>query len=412
MSPRRLSVLCISVAIVLPASALACLWDFDTLQMERNRSPSALELITGKFLRHTPEFYRWRIDDRLRKLKYEPDNLSYYDDLAVAYEKVGQRELALATIREKDTKKPGVYETESNLGTFLMLGGQLEEGLTRIEAALRINPDAHFGREKYQKYLAEYMICRRVDGKVPLPLSSDLKSNPSCICTSFAEFLGQSSPEQSLRKLGEKERQAAIRGVLGMMRFANHDSPVLLEVLGDLLRNRRAGDPNMDEKQLATRAYLKASYAVQDESARNDYREKARSALTFQSQYRNGSDELGLKELEASFQQELAQADAWFAEVRQNELTWLKEGKNPEEEFARQYYQEPQVEADPREELPDSPQFRRLQFGVIAILLLLVLLIAAVPVKIIQMRRARRNQTAVDPAKASPSADYRTMNYP
>ncbi len=37
----------------------ACLWDTDTLQMERQRFPDALELITGKFLRHSREFYDW-----------------------------------------------------------------------------------------------------------------------------------------------------------------------------------------------------------------------------------------------------------------------------------------------------------------------------------------------------------------
>ncbi|WDQ19366.1 hypothetical protein [Rhodopirellula sp. P2] len=32
-----------------------------------------------------------------------------------------------------------------------------------------------------------------------------------------------------------EEIQAAAKGVMGMMRFGNHDSPVLLEALGDLL---------------------------------------------------------------------------------------------------------------------------------------------------------------------------------
>jgi hypothetical protein len=51
----------LSLVLSLPAVAVACLWDVDTLRMERSRFPSVLELITGKFLRHSPEFYRWRI---------------------------------------------------------------------------------------------------------------------------------------------------------------------------------------------------------------------------------------------------------------------------------------------------------------------------------------------------------------
>ena len=50
--------------LALTAPAAACLWDADTLPMERTLFPSVLELITGKFLRHSPEFYRWRVRDR------------------------------------------------------------------------------------------------------------------------------------------------------------------------------------------------------------------------------------------------------------------------------------------------------------------------------------------------------------
>ena len=52
----------------LPTAVFACLWDYDTLKQERARFPETLELITGKFLRHSKEFYEWRIQDRLQKL--------------------------------------------------------------------------------------------------------------------------------------------------------------------------------------------------------------------------------------------------------------------------------------------------------------------------------------------------------
>ena len=75
----------------MPTLVSACLWDHDTLRQERQRFPDTLELITGKILRHSPEFYEWRIKDRLYKLEADPMNLAYYDDLAVAYEKTGDR---------------------------------------------------------------------------------------------------------------------------------------------------------------------------------------------------------------------------------------------------------------------------------------------------------------------------------
>lgn len=63
---RRAAAAAAAVALV-PSLALACVWDYDTPKMERQRFPSALELITGKFPRHSPEFYEWRIRDREAK---------------------------------------------------------------------------------------------------------------------------------------------------------------------------------------------------------------------------------------------------------------------------------------------------------------------------------------------------------
>jgi hypothetical protein len=123
--PMRISRRCGALMLILlvPAAALACLWDSETLKQERSRFPSTLELITGKFLRHSPAFYEWRIKDRLEKLKTDPKNVGLYDDIAVAYEKLGQHDKAIETILAKEEIQPGLYETYSNLGTFYILAG-------------------------------------------------------------------------------------------------------------------------------------------------------------------------------------------------------------------------------------------------------------------------------------------------
>ena len=366
MFPRRLALFCLLAALAMPVAAVACMWDYDTLQMERSRFPSILELITGKFLRHSTEFYRWRIDDRLRKLKTDPDNLGYYDDLAVAYEKTGQLDKAIETIRIKDKKRPGLYETEANLGTFLMLDGRFEEGLQHIDAALRINPEAHFGREKYQKKLAEDVIRRKKDGKVPQPLVG-LHDPHSA---SFRSFLIIPGTKTSSPIIDENDRKEAVKAVLGMMRFAHYDSPLLLEVLGDLLRNEHGYLQNgLDEKQLAARAYLKASYETKDDVARGIYRQKSENALVLQSKYRVGAGEeqLSLSEVESAFRQELRQTEDWFAQIRKNETSWIQAGEDPEAEFARAYYADPRVDADESDELPDVALYRRRDVQIFAV---------------------------------------------
>ena len=55
--PPRSRLAAALVAVLVPSVAAACPWDYDTIKRERTRFPGTLELITGKFLRHSPEFY-------------------------------------------------------------------------------------------------------------------------------------------------------------------------------------------------------------------------------------------------------------------------------------------------------------------------------------------------------------------
>ncbi|HZN33501.1 MAG TPA: tetratricopeptide repeat protein, partial [Pirellulaceae bacterium] len=156
MSIRPLALACLLV-VGSAVTALACLWDYDTLQMERLRFPGALEIITGKFVRHSKAYYEWRITDRKKKLESQPDDPALLDDLAVAYAKLGRPEEGIALLEPTLASQPDRYETLSNLGTLLFFAGRLEESKTHIRRALEINPDAHFGRERYQLLLTEYV---------------------------------------------------------------------------------------------------------------------------------------------------------------------------------------------------------------------------------------------------------------
>ena len=49
--PKRL-ILALTLLLDSANLASACLWDYDTLLMERRRFPIVVEMISGKFLRH------------------------------------------------------------------------------------------------------------------------------------------------------------------------------------------------------------------------------------------------------------------------------------------------------------------------------------------------------------------------
>jgi len=327
------------LVVLIPAPLAACLWDSDTLEEERRQFPSVLELITGKFLRHSPAFYEWRIEDRKKRIEAEPDNVALYDDLAVAYEKTGQTDLAIETILKKEEIFPGLYETYANLGTFYIHAGRLEVGLKEIEKAIEINPDAHFGREVYQKLLVEYVVSKKADGKLELPMTSD----PDGVdpISGFGLFMMKSlhsDKNWSEDEFMREEVAKATNGILGMMRFGNFDSPVLLEVLSDLLKMQRGEE---QAKQLASRALLQASSVSTDSEQKAAYRELAKWALGMQTRADNSMDEITLEEVERQFFGELDEADAWYNDVAAKEESWIAAGLNPELEFAKHYAEPP-----------------------------------------------------------------------
>ncbi|MEE2643156.1 MAG: hypothetical protein VX768_21185 [Planctomycetota bacterium] len=323
---RRILIIVTAISFVLPGRCSACLWDYDTLAMERQRFPGAQELIVGHFVRHSTAYYEWRISDRTSKAIEERSQLDF-DDLAVAYDKLGQHDKAISTIRAKMDRWPDErrYESEANLGTFYIHSGRFPEGLQHIKRAIEINPDAHFGREIYQKLLVEYVIeSRRPDRK--LPLSDDDVSYGN---TGFAAFVLAAQKTSAESQIAEI--QAAAKGIMGMMRFGHHDSPILLEALGDLLLSVR---PDADSKMLAARAYLKASYEVEDPAAVAAYRKKAERALKLQF-------ERELSVIESDLKSEIERADRFFREISADERAWIDSGKNLDKEFGEKYYKAP-----------------------------------------------------------------------
>lgn len=324
--------------LLIPAISKACLWDSDTIQMERSRFPSTLELITGKFLRHSPEFYQWRIANRLKRLENDPKNLQLLDDLAVAYDKVGQQKKAIEIGLKTDQIQPNRYETLANLGTFYIHAGQFQEGLKYIDRAIAINPNAHFGREIFQKYLVEYIIeCRKnVSNQLPLKLHPSAVNNdekwksPS----SFMSFVKQKMAPDAT-KVDAELRQKTLTGILGIMKFGKHDSPIILEVLADVLSDEFP-ELLQNASLLAGRAYLKAAMESTDEKVKAEYRSLASGSISYQPMY-------DINQLESDFKSELEEAATWYSELRERELSWIRDGLDADAEFAKLYHADPVV---------------------------------------------------------------------
>ena len=359
----RLSPVAVAITVVLLtiSTVVACLWDSDTLAQERAKFPSALELIAGKFPRHSPAFYQWRIEDRQAKLDSGDDQASYYDDIAVAHDKLRQDDQAIEWMHKKAAKfndsVDNRYKTAANLGTFYLHSRQLDKGIEQLELAIQINPNAHFGRERYQLYLAKYIKLRLAnghlsDGQLMLPLRydnitpvgyfqvSDLESDSS-------QDIQHDHPHKKVRHFGaavvyfddgtyrqidKKQTADAVTGILGMMRFGHYDSPVLLECLGDLLSETSSVNQN-SAYTIAARAYMRAADLLpqEDEVSRDRYHELVNRVMHF----KENQDQ---KDIRRYLELELAEANEYYRQIVADEELWISQNADVEALFQAKYY--------------------------------------------------------------------------
>lgn len=296
----------------------ACLWDRDTYAMEKQKFPDVFELMTGNFDRHSNSYYKWRIAKIQPQIDKGNKDPLLFDDLAVAYSKLGNDKRAIELMKLKEKFAPNLYETYANLGTFYIHDGQFEEGLIYINKAIKINPEAHFGREIYQKYLVEFILLNKEKESESNNFYSFLLEKYKTKNKSTKDFL----PEIEIKK--------AVKGILGMMRFGNYNSPVLLNALGDVLLNETYDEPAA--KRLAAMAYM-ASELYKYGSVSLKTKENIEMFLSMQERDKNTYEEL-LLEVKKGIQI----GKSRYAEIEKKETNWVTENKDLDVEYAQNFY--------------------------------------------------------------------------
>jgi len=170
-------IFCLFLISLLPAAG--CIWDRDTWREEAKGRIDTLKAITGWFDRYPPRYYEMRLERVTKELEANPQKLDLYDDAGVACNRLGRYDEAIAWMAKKKAVLDTIQETSANmeryryhanLGSFL--GNRwatrpaaernadlsdLKEATEHIAQAISLNPEAHFGREKYQLKLFEWL---------------------------------------------------------------------------------------------------------------------------------------------------------------------------------------------------------------------------------------------------------------
>lgn len=216
-----------ALLVGLPISVAACLWDRDTPAEEALGVPEVVAVLTGRFERNPPLYYEMRLARVALHLQNQPDDLAAYDDAGVACDRLGLGDDAISWMDRKrlqleklDASRPEVrehrYRYHANLGTFLVHRwvrqgadrariAEVATACDEIASALEINPDAHFGREKYQLQAMKWIVDPpQADGSEYLPNFLDW---------SFGDIYGEVTTPQ--------EADEAVRGLAGLIVLGN-----------------------------------------------------------------------------------------------------------------------------------------------------------------------------------------------
>jgi hypothetical protein len=230
---RLLSISLLWLALSSPVRA--CMWDSDTLAAEAKGLPDVVQVVTGRFERNPPLYYQLRLKRAAALIEAGSTRLDAYDDAGVACDRLGRGGDAVRwmerkrSVMERAALSPAIrrehrYRYLANIGTF-WAHRWLRSGADRrhiadvrkardfIRAAIRLNPNAHFGRERYQLRALEWIL----DPPAYVP-SEAYRTQRLPDFLGLENHHGETSNTGVLKKLGYSD---AVQGLAGLIVLGN-----------------------------------------------------------------------------------------------------------------------------------------------------------------------------------------------
>lgn len=322
----------------LPLSVAACLWDTDTPRDEARGLPEVVAVLTGRFERNPPLYYELRLKRVTEHLQSQPGDLAAYDDAGVACDRLGRGDEAIAWMEKKRAQfvgldpaqpeaKEQLYRYHANLGTFLVHRwvrqgsdrskiGEVKAARDEIARAIEINPNAHFGREKYQLRAIEFLINppKVIDG-------GDLPN-----------LLGWSLGDAAEARIDSREARDAVRGLTGLIVLGNAwESVDVYHALGMALQSDWTGFERKREggrNTLAYLAWLRCRELI--DAGKGSMIPGAPRGEALKKMIRQPPWVSASKRLDADFVELRAEADAWHANRAAFMNERLEQGRHPD----------------------------------------------------------------------------------
>ncbi|HMJ89523.1 MAG TPA: tetratricopeptide repeat protein [Candidatus Acidoferrum sp.] len=136
---------------------LACIWDADTLTVEKWQRPDLAKTIFGVA---EPRKDSAKYAKKIAELQaaHRESDAAWWNELAGAMLRSGRAAEAAALLEPVISKFPNDYGLHANLGTAYHLLGRYADAEREIARDLEIDPNAHYGLEKYHLALLQYLM--------------------------------------------------------------------------------------------------------------------------------------------------------------------------------------------------------------------------------------------------------------
>jgi tetratricopeptide (TPR) repeat protein len=292
-----------------------------------------VHVITGRFERNPPLYYEMRLTHSQEQISADPDDLEAYDNAGVACDRLGRDNEAIDWMTRKLERldyldaAPGKLKPEhlkehryrylANLGTFWVHRwardgadrSRIDEVKTArdyIAKAIQLNPNAHFGREKYQLMALNWLIDP--------PANNDTNEPPT--------FFNPKDPNTPPAE--------AVRGLSGLIALGNAWESV--DVFNALaLALEHDGDRSSVAELARQRAYelIDAGKRSMLPNAQSDP-EKLKERVRSTSRFVGDNFIRAEKQLVVAYRDLRTEADAWNKERTEFMLRRLKSGRHPD----------------------------------------------------------------------------------
>ncbi|MFO7561444.1 MAG: hypothetical protein R6X02_02275 [Enhygromyxa sp.] len=147
----------LAVSLLPLADARACGWDWETYHAEAKSLPCVHDALLGYWPKHVPEYHEARIEAVDHALHWLPNWTEGLDAKGLSLLHLGRLDEAEAVMQQRHAVAPAAYASHANLGTLYTFTNDFARALEHIDAAMAIEPEAHFGREKYHRALVVFL---------------------------------------------------------------------------------------------------------------------------------------------------------------------------------------------------------------------------------------------------------------